>query len=100
MTNERDFSRQPLSRQASSAAPPEAENEGATGWPQDSRLRRFFGRANQTVTAQEATRLFDQHALRRAWLAVKRAGGGAGVDGETLAAFEAELAPTAGCVAS
>lgn len=38
-----------------------------------------------------AARLFTSEALRRAWLAVKRTGGGAGVDGITLAKFEANL---------
>ena len=36
-------------------------------------------------------RLFSEHSLRRAWLAVKRAGGGAGVDGITLDRFAADL---------
>lgn len=36
-------------------------------------------------------RFFTPDALQRAWLAVKRAGGGAGVDAVTLAAFAARL---------
>jgi group II intron reverse transcriptase/maturase len=36
-------------------------------------------------------RFFTPDALQRAWLAVKRAGGGAGVDAMTLAAFAARL---------
>ena len=36
-------------------------------------------------------RLFSTDALRRAWLKVKAAGGGAGVDGITIERFEAEL---------
>ncbi|MEZ4613762.1 MAG: hypothetical protein R2838_26545, partial [Caldilineaceae bacterium] len=35
--------------------------------------------------------IFSAPALRQAWLAVKRAKGGAGVDGVTLAQFEANL---------
>lgn len=35
-------------------------------------------------------RLFSRDALERAWLAIKRAGGGAGVDGMTLRKFEAD----------
>lgn len=35
--------------------------------------------------------LFSEASLRRAWLAIKRAGGGAGVDGVTLDRFGAEL---------
>ena len=38
------------------------------------------------------TQLFTTAALRRAWLAVKRSGGGAGVDGMTIQKFEANLA--------
>lgn len=38
--------------------------------------------------------LFTEESLRRAWLAIKRAGGGAGVDGVTLTKFEAELGPS------
>jgi group II intron reverse transcriptase/maturase len=38
-----------------------------------------------------APRFFTPEALQRAWLAVKRAGGGAGMDGVTLAAFERQL---------
>lgn len=37
-------------------------------------------------------RLFTRAALDRAWLAVKRAGGGAGVDGKTVEKFEHERA--------
>lgn len=43
------------------------------------------------VKAQPAERFFTPAALRRAWLAIKRAGGGAGVDGVSLAAFEKNL---------
>lgn len=35
--------------------------------------------------------LFTEESLRRAWLAIKRAGGGAGVDGVTLARFAEDL---------
>lgn len=38
-----------------------------------------------------AERLFSADAVQRAWVAVKRAGGGAGMDGVTLAQFEAHL---------
>lgn len=38
-----------------------------------------------------ADRLFTGDALQRAWLAIKRAGGGPGVDGANLADFEARL---------
>jgi len=44
------------------------------------------------VKAQPAERFFTPAALRRAWLAIKRAGGGAGVDGVSLAQFERNLA--------
>jgi len=43
------------------------------------------------VYAQPAERFFTPDALRRAWLAIKRAGGGAGVDGVSLAGFEKNL---------
>ncbi|MCL4835341.1 MAG: hypothetical protein KJZ86_23080 [Caldilineaceae bacterium] len=43
------------------------------------------------VKTQPAERFFTPAALRRAWLAIKRAGGGAGVDGVSLAAFEKNL---------
>lgn len=36
-------------------------------------------------------RMFSADAVRRAWLAVKRAGGGAGMDGVTIVQFEAQL---------
>lgn len=39
-------------------------------------------------------RLFSRDTLERAWLAIKRAGGGAGVDGMTLSAFEREKETT------
>ncbi|GAB4520259.1 MAG: hypothetical protein Kow0047_31480 [Anaerolineae bacterium] len=38
-----------------------------------------------------AERLFTEAAMRRAWRAVRRAGGGAGVDSVTIEAFEANL---------
>lgn len=43
------------------------------------------------VKAQPAERFFTADALRRAWLAIKRAGGGAGVDGVSLAHFARNL---------
>lgn len=43
------------------------------------------------VPATEPERLFSLVALRRAWLAVKRTGGGAGVDGMSIQKFEASL---------
>lgn len=47
--------------------------------------------APATLHRLPAEQLFTEESLRRAWLAIKRAGGGAGVDGITLARFEAEL---------
>ena len=38
-----------------------------------------------------AQQLFSLEAMQRAWLAVKRAGGGAGMDGVTITQFEANL---------
>lgn len=43
------------------------------------------------VPATPPAQLFTLAALRRAWLAVKRTGGGAGVDGMTIQKFEADL---------
>lgn len=43
------------------------------------------------VRAGAPARFFTPEALQRAWLAVKRAGGGAGVDAVTLTAFAARL---------
>jgi len=43
------------------------------------------------VPQTDPERLFSTNALRRAWLAVKRAGGGAGVDGVTLQTFDADI---------
>lgn len=44
------------------------------------------------VKAQPPEQFFTPAAMRRAWLAMKRAGGGAGVDGVTLERFEHNLA--------
>lgn len=44
------------------------------------------------VKAQPPDQFFTPAAMRRAWLAMKRAGGGAGVDGMTLDHFERNLA--------
>jgi group II intron reverse transcriptase/maturase len=44
------------------------------------------------IRAGAAARFFTPEALQRAWLAVKRAGGGAGVDNVTLATFADRLA--------
>lgn len=43
------------------------------------------------VKAQPPERFFTPDALRRAWLAIRRAGGGAGVDGVTLSRFAENL---------
>ena len=43
------------------------------------------------IRAGSPARFFTPEALQRAWLAVKRAGGGAGVDAVTLATFAARL---------
>lgn len=43
------------------------------------------------ISATPPTQLFPTAALRRAWLTVKRTGGGAGVDGMTIQKFEADL---------
>lgn len=43
------------------------------------------------VKAQPPERFFTPDALRRAWLAIRRAGGGAGVDGVTLSRFARNL---------
>jgi len=43
------------------------------------------------LTATPPERLFTPAALRRAWLAVKRTRGGAGIDGMTIQKFEASL---------
>lgn len=45
-----------------------------------------------SISAIPPVQLFTTAALRRAWLAVKRSGGGAGVDGMTIQKFEANLA--------
>lgn len=69
---------------------PESANEG-------SEIRRTSGappngRRPQRAHILPATppeRLFTPEGLERAWLAIKQAGGGAGVDGMTIARFEA-----------
>jgi len=43
------------------------------------------------VPATPPSQLFSMAALRRAWLAVKKTGGGAGADGMTIQKFEADL---------
>lgn len=43
------------------------------------------------IPATPPAQLFTTATLRRAWLAVKRTGGGAGVDGMTIQKFEADL---------
>ncbi len=48
------------------------------------------------VRPMPAERFFTPEALQRAWLAVKRAGGGAGVDATTLEAFAGRLAEELG----
>lgn len=48
--------------------------------------------AGDVVPPTPAEQLFSLAALRRAWLAVKRTGGGAGADGMTIQKFEANLA--------
>lgn len=48
--------------------------------------------AGGIVPVTPAEQLFSLAALRRAWLAVKRTGGGAGADGMTIQKFEANLA--------
>jgi group II intron reverse transcriptase/maturase len=48
------------------------------------------------VRAGAPGRFFTPEALQRAWLAVKRAGGGAGVDNITLTAFAGQLAQELG----
>ena len=45
------------------------------------------------VKARPPEHFFTPEAMRRAWLAVKRAGGGAGVDGVTLEIFDRNLEP-------
>ena len=47
--------------------------------------------AGGIVPPTPAEQLFSLATLRRAWLAVKRAGGGAGADGMTIQKFEANL---------
>ncbi len=44
-----------------------------------------------TRQAISPQRMFSAEAMQRAWLAVKRAGGGAGMDGVTIGQFEAHL---------
>jgi group II intron reverse transcriptase/maturase len=48
------------------------------------------------IRAGSPARFFSLDALQRAWLAVKRAGGGAGVDAVTLTSFAARLAEELG----
>lgn len=50
-----------------------------------------FLRGVGPVKARPPAQFFTPEAMRRAWLAMKRAGGGAGVDGMTLARFEENL---------
>lgn len=47
--------------------------------------------APMVTRPQSPQRLFTRHALQQAWLAVKQAKGGPGVDGVTIAQFEARL---------
>ncbi|MFN8443285.1 MAG: group II intron reverse transcriptase/maturase [Caldilineaceae bacterium] len=53
--------------------------------------RSFANPPMPTRAAGRRGALFQQDDLRRAWLAIKQAGGGAGVDGVTLANFEENL---------
>lgn len=48
-------------------------------------------RDHRPPPAVPAAQLFSPEAVQRAWLTVKRAGGGAGMDGVTIAQFEANL---------
>lgn len=57
---------------------------------QNAKHRHGRAAATQTVSPE---RMFSTDAVRRAWLAVKHAGGGAGMDGVTIAQFEARLEP-------
>ena len=54
--------------------------------------RSLLGAGVGAIPPTPAGQLFSLAALRRAWLAVKRTGGGAGVDGMTIQKFEADLA--------
>lgn len=72
-------------------APPPAPS-GATGTAHTPEGRGKRRQAQRTPPAVPASRLFALEAVQRAWLAVKRAGGGAGMDGVTIAQFEANLA--------
>jgi len=63
--------------------PPRPAARGATNAPSPP--------ASGPIPVTPPTQLFPTAALRRAWLAVKRTGGGAGVDGMTIQKFEADL---------
>lgn len=56
----------------------------------EARARPLLGRTD-ILPATPPEQLFTIATLRRAWLAVKRTGGGAGADGMTIQKFEADL---------
>lgn len=82
------------------ASPPETgvasaarSGEQLVGIPSSDRPARPGGLVGNAavVPATAPEQLFTLAALRRAWLVVKRAGGGAGADGMTIQKFEANL---------
>ena len=80
-----------------SPAPPDAER-GPTRLapaPQAQKAQRL-----PILPATPPDRLFTAEGLERAWLAIKQAGGGAGVDGVTIAKFEANRGAELGALRS
>jgi hypothetical protein len=76
---------------AAPTAPPPTEAAGGMRAEQ-TRVGNQARREQQAETVRvPAQQLFSLEAMQRAWLAVKRAGGGAGMDGVTITQFEANL---------
>ena len=82
-TDQSKIRRQEPIHHSSRAGPPRSSPRASPPSP---------ARAADRVPAIPPPQLFTTAALRRAWLAVKRSGGGAGVDGMTIQKFEADLA--------
>lgn len=74
------------------SAPPGADGRSRRGSDSRRADRATVRRSRPRSASVAPERLFAPEVVRQAWLAVKRAGGGAGMDGVTIAQFEARLA--------
>lgn len=89
-TSVRPAATAPETQTTPDAPPPTPSGETYTARPPVENGRRR--QDHRTSPPVPASQLFAREAVQRAWLAVKRAGGGAGMDGVTIAQFEANLA--------